>query len=116
VLETVGDARLRAHIIWLPMLPGDVRERAVEASAESTDERLTHYWDSQRLLGTAWGESLGLEMAWDIYLVYGPGRTWRDSVPTPDYWMHQLSAARHVGQLLDSDSLVGRVEHLLQLR
>lgn len=36
--------------------------------------------------------ALGLtSIAWDVYLLYGPGRKWEAEVPpTPDFWMHQL--------------------------
>ena len=52
------------------------------------DYRTTHYWDSERLLGTWFSQQQEYEsatfgpIAWDTYFLYGPDAKW-DGVPEP---------------------------------
>src|SRR5262249_15070323 len=32
-------------------------------------------------------------IAWDVYLLYGPGAQWEKQPPEPLFWMHQLGLA-----------------------
>lgn len=107
--------KLRAHIIWLPMLRADNRQAALEGSAEFTDDRVSYYWDPERLSGESFEETLGLwQTAWDVYLLYKPGTLWDANAPKPDYWMHQLSMANASGPTLDIDSLTNAAFDLLK--
>jgi hypothetical protein len=97
-LKNVPDERLRAHIIWLPMFPGDSRSWATTRSDEFTDKRLSYYWDGEKLTGKEWQKVLGTKgVAWDIYLIYGAESKWDKELPTPDFWMHrpQPGLSRH---------------------
>jgi hypothetical protein len=91
VLKAVPDDRLRAYIVWLPMIPGDSREWAKTRTAEFSDKRLSYYWDGERLSGKEWQKVLGLKsVAWDVYFLYGAANVWDKEPAVPDFWMHQL--------------------------
>lgn len=102
------------HIIWIPMLRDDDREAALEGSAEFTDDRVSYYWDPDRLVGESFEETLGLwRTAWDVYLLYDHGTVWLEKPPMPDYWMHQLSMANAKAPTLDVDSLTSATVRFL---
>ena len=75
------------------MLPADNLQAALAQEAYFQDERITQFWDGERDLGRLVAKTLKLKdpIAWDVYLVYGRGKTWeREILPAPDFWMHQL--------------------------
>ena len=91
VLTNVPDNRLRAHIVFLPMYPGDDKLRAQTRTEEFNDKRVTYYWDGDKVTGSEWQRVLGIDRtAWDVYLLYGPNTRWNGSTPAPVFWMHQL--------------------------
>ena len=62
----------------MPVLAGDANPEVADLLV---DERATHFWDGDRKLGQAVARVLGrseTELAWDIFLVYGPGEKWGD--------------------------------------
>lgn len=91
VLNNISDDHLRAYIVWLPILQGDDRASAVERSTEFSDERLTYFWDGERLTGDLWQRILDIGViAWDVYFLYGPDVQWGKEPTLPEFWMHQL--------------------------
>jgi len=60
-----------------------------------SDARIKHFYDNNRSVGKTVAESVGWQghVAWDIYLFYKPTITWTQTLPKPEYWMHQLSDA-----------------------
>jgi hypothetical protein len=92
VLKNIPDDRLRAHIVWLPMFPGDNKGRAQTRTEEFNDSRVSYYWDGDKLTGAEWQKVLRIDKAaWDVYLLYGPNARWDGATPTPAFWMHQLN-------------------------
>ncbi len=92
VLDDIPDGRLRAYIVWEPMIPGDSREWAEARTREFSDKRLRYFWDGGRLTGKEWQKVLGTKRAaWDVYLLYGTSRRWGSQPLLPDFWMHQLN-------------------------
>jgi hypothetical protein len=99
-LAAMPDAGLRAHFIWVPMLPTDTDAAAITASQRFAEPRATHYWDAERHLARHLATALGIDtrrgsapgddptFAWDIYLAYRRGNT---DLEVPDFWMHQLA-------------------------
>jgi hypothetical protein len=64
---------------WMPVLAGDANPEVADLLV---DDRATHFWDGRRKLGYAVGRMLGrspTELAWDIFLVYGPDAKWGDA-------------------------------------
>ena len=98
------------------MFPGDSRGWAKSRSDEFSDNRLSYYWDRDRLTGQRWQKVLGTPReAWDVYLLYGAGTQWDKEPPTPDFWMHQLRSmsSTKTGQLLDGAVFEAKVKELL---
>jgi hypothetical protein len=102
VLGKVPSDRVAAFVVWLPMLPGDSREAAARATALVGDKRARHFWDPDRNASRAFAKTLFADLgeankppkadrtAWDVYVVFGPTATWKDSAPAAAFWMHQL--------------------------
>ena len=91
VLKNVSDDRLRVHIVFLPMYPGDNKSRAQSRADEFNDARVSYYWDGDKLTGKEWQKVLDIEsIAWDVYLLYGPNSYQDGSTAKPAFWMHQL--------------------------
>ena len=112
-LKSVPDDRLRAYIVWLPMLPGDSRGWAATRSGEFSDKRLSYYWDADRLAGLHWQKVLGTPReAWDVYLLNGADSQWDTEAPAPDFWMHQLGGVTKAPRL-DAAAFEVKVKELL---
>ena len=109
VLERYPDADLAVYAVWLPMLATDARDEWEQAALPG--ERVRHYWDGERTIGTWLGEQdlggLGSAgVVWDAYFVFGPDAGW-DDVPGP-----LLAAGAPV--VVDTDGLEGELVPLLQ--
>jgi hypothetical protein len=112
-LKAIPDDRLKVHIVWLPMFPGDSRKWAQIRSDEFSDKRVSYYWDGEKLAGQAWQKVLGTNReAWDVYLLYGAGTQWDKEPATPDFWMHQLSGITTAPRL-DEEAFQAKTKELL---
>jgi hypothetical protein len=112
-LKAIPDDRLRVHIVWLPMFPGDSRKWAQIRSDEFSDKRVSYYWDGAKLAGKAWQKTLGTKReAWDVYLLYGAGTQWDKEPAAPDFWMHQLSGIT-TAPWLDEEAFQAKTRELL---
>ena len=121
LLASISDSRLRAHYVWVPMLPTDDARAAERAADRFAEARATHFWDGERqlarrmaqVLGIGARESIGAAgkdgLAWDVYLAYGRGA---NALERPDFWMHQLGV-RHAPRL-DPDEWRRRVQEMLR--
>ena len=94
VFSLYPDADISGSIVWIPMLEEDTLAAAVAPLKALNDDRIRHFYDSHKAVGKTIAASVGWQghVAWDIYLFYGPKVKWSDTPPTPDSWMHQLSA------------------------
>jgi hypothetical protein len=92
-LEGYPQADLSIAIVWISMMDSDVLAAAQEAVNSLDDPRVSHFFDPEQLSGKAVAGSLGNpgEVAWDMYLFYQPGASWKKEPPAPLAWMHQLS-------------------------
>lgn len=114
-MEKITDDRLVLHVVWTPVLQNDDRDAAVVSQHLISDSRATHYWDGDMALGTAFGEEVALpvgrDFAWDIYFAFDHDVQWKDRVPQPADFSHQLARDdRHLG---DGVRLREIVEELL---
>ena len=115
VLKNIPDDRLRAHIVFLPMYVGDNKSQAQTRMQEFNDNRVTYYWDGNKLIGSEWEKVLGIDRtAWDVYLLYGPRTNWNGSTPAPAFWMHQLDGVTK-GPWLNSAEFEYRIKQLVAL-
>jgi hypothetical protein len=117
VLRNISDRRLKAYVVWLPVLATDNRNRAVKQAKELPDSRVRHFWDGEKLTGQVWRRVLGLEgpLSWDTYFLYGHKTHWRDEPTLPDFWMHQLSYEQNRrDNLLEAPAFVRKARELLE--
>jgi hypothetical protein len=92
--EKLPSKNLQGFIVWVPILRNDTSAAALEQiSAEPADSRLIDGWDSDKSIGNAFRQTLGLRRtAWDVYMIYDSDVQWTDEKPPPpSFWMHQLS-------------------------
>ncbi len=75
------------------MVEGDSLEAARAIACGMTDPRVQHFFDTDKRAGKAIASSLGGEgkIAWDIYTFFPKGCRWARCLPTPQFWMHQLT-------------------------
>lgn len=93
VFEKFPDANISASIAWIPILAEDTFDSALQPIKLLSDNRIRHFYDSNRMVGRSIAESVGWagNIAWDIYLFYEPFIKWGQEPTEPTYWMHQLS-------------------------
>ncbi|HKQ08141.1 MAG TPA: hypothetical protein VJ464_23650 [Blastocatellia bacterium] len=100
-LKDIPDDRVRAYIVWLPIFGGDFKGASQERSKSFSDERVNYFLDPDSLTGELWKPVLKLndDIAWDVYLLYGPDAKWDKEPPQPNFWMHQLSGVTQAPRL-----------------
>jgi hypothetical protein len=100
-LKDVPDDRVRAYIVWLPIFGGDFKGASHERSKSFPNERVKYFLDPDSLTGELWKPVLKLsdDIAWDVYLLYGPDAKWDKEPPQPDFWMHQLGGVSQAPRL-----------------
>ena len=88
------------------MYPGDARRKWPPTLL--TDQRVTHYWDERRTLGTTYLSNLPAmldrraeatmqptaDVMWDAFYLYAPGDQWRDPLPLPIRWGYPIMPTR----------------------
>ena len=81
---------MAVYVVWSPQL-GAREHHVPEATGLIPDDRVRHYWDPDRLVGSAYQDRLGLtEPAWDVWMLFGRDADWAADAPDPDWWEHQL--------------------------
>ncbi len=115
VLDVVDSDDVRVYAIWEPILRNDDHSAAQQAPRFMPDPRVTHYWVDSRDVGALFQKPIQLksEPAWDVYLIYAPGVVWGESVPTPEYFQHQLSGRLPKNQRLDGTVLAEKIRAVL---
>jgi len=117
VLSKILDPRLRAYVVWLPVLRNGGWESAAKDQGERVpDSRARRYYDADASVGRLYGSLLHLPRglpAWDVYLVFAGNARWEAQPPAPAYWMHQLGLAAPSDLRLDGDRLARVVRGLL---
>ena len=66
--------------VWFDMVQSDNRSRW--ESDLLTDHRVTHFWDTDKLVGTWYGENVTVlepgHVEWDMFFLYGRGIAWNE--------------------------------------
>jgi hypothetical protein len=114
-LDEPAGRPFEAHIVWTPVLSGDVAEAALGVVRLRRRSRVNHYWDPTKSISDAARLVLDLvasdrTVAWDVYLLFRSGVSWNGTVPTPERWLHQLRIDNQPS--LDADSLRGAMEEV----
>jgi hypothetical protein len=100
--------KLRAYVVWVPMLESDNLEAARLEASLYQDKRISHFWDDDSKLANEFGKKLGLDRkAWDVYILY------EKRGKSPSFWMHQLDGVK-IAPFLDSIKLRAKAEDLLR--
>jgi hypothetical protein len=130
VLAKIPDSRLRAYMVWVPVLrAGPLESSAANESVVLDDSRVTQYIDPSGAISLAYATVLNLPKpvrAWDVYFLFAPDVRWPEDSgtdggegkskppPSPTFWMHQLSGrVAPESQWLNGGELAGRVRSLL---
>lgn len=113
-LESVTDDTVRAYVVWLPIFGGDFRGEAQKLSNGFPDKRVSYFIDADSRAGELWERVLktGEDIAWDVYLLYGPNAKWTDQPSMPDFWMHQLGGLTKA-QWLNQVTFTGKLRGML---
>ncbi len=113
VLHEITDPELHLYIIWIPVLQTDRKEFAIRKAEEWKDERVKHFWDSERMTTLAWQEILGLDqLAWNVHLIYADSVTWGFEPSPPTFWMRQLGGGVDA-PILNKELLVKKIRKML---
>lgn len=82
ILQKYPTADARVYVIWFNMLTGD--SKALIDRKVLNDHRVTNYYDSNRVIGTWFGQQSGDGgVIWDAYFLYGADATWSSDPGTP---------------------------------
>jgi len=95
MLSQIPGQRLRAFIIWEPVIASDLGPPISFVLARVSDPRAVQFWDEGREIsksmvanqGNTWlepqGDSPSSDMiVWDLVAVFPPGMVWRSQAPT----------------------------------
>lgn len=116
LLDSLPSDSLRVYVVWEAVLASDDSAAAARRAGESDDPRLVHFWDPEKLTGSAWRHVLSLpRFAWDVYFVFGADAGWGDMPPRPDFWQHQGVGA-DIAPVLDRAELISGVKRLVHER
>jgi len=85
LLDEQRDQRIRVFVIWEPVLPTDLASPSTRTLVRISDVRASQYWDKERLISRALGETDANSIVWDYVAVYQPGKLWEQAPPEPVY-------------------------------
>jgi hypothetical protein len=109
---------LKVYVVWLPIFNLDSESKLAGAISRISDARVAHYWDRDDQLARKYSFLLNLngELAYDIYMLYGPQTEWGNEPPNPELIMHQQIDHAPRGRLLNGDSLVKEIRKRIALK
>jgi hypothetical protein len=81
-MQEFSGRRVKALIVWEPVLVTDWGAPSTAALKRINDGRARQFWDKERLLSHALGEHDRKSIVWDSVSVYPAGLSW-DQSPTP---------------------------------
>jgi hypothetical protein len=117
LLEQVRDSRLSVYIVWERIGLQDTEETAAQAAALLADERIHHFWSPDRFASSAFQAPVGIlgATAWDVFLVFDPGKRWTDAPPAIHSFMHNQKLHNELpkDRLLNAQKLAEEVKNLL---
>ena len=89
ILEKHPDGKLKVMLLWGPLMQTDTSAVTRRAMQYIRDERVDHYWDLWRWGYRTYTENLDIPEfeAWDLFIFYEAGKTWKETPPVPTFWM-----------------------------
>jgi hypothetical protein len=100
VLKEEHSSRIRAFVVWEPVLWTDLGPPSTRKLASIPDARVAQYWDPKHLVSnlvtsSAWAEEEGIlaqgeraggkVVAWDLILLFPPGSCGENGLPEPAF-------------------------------
>jgi len=85
LLNEQHDPRIRAFVIWEPVLTTDLGAPSTMTLKRLSDVRVSQYWDKEHLVSQAVGERDSSSVVWDYVAIYHPGKLWDQALPDPAY-------------------------------
>jgi hypothetical protein len=98
MLAALPDPRVRAFVVWEPVIRTDLAPPMSSALGRIGDRRVAQFWDPERLISAVLtktarahperlraGEEIP-SVAWDVVLVYAANTHWGDDAPFPAYY------------------------------
>ncbi|MFN2516997.1 MAG: hypothetical protein ABR556_12385 [Pyrinomonadaceae bacterium] len=79
---------------------------------------MSYFWDEKGDMGQSYSRVLQLpagRTAWDVYLVFDRKVEWKNELPVPNSWMHQLNDVSPERRL-DGSRLAGEIKELLRTK
>ena len=127
VLGRIEDKNLKVFVVWMPALPPDNRDWAIDAEVMISDKRAAQYWDAKASLGLRFGRSLKLPkggsccgkntaLAWGTYMMFDGKARWGSSLPKPDPSWMQEHQPKLKERAFDADKLRELVADLLKAK
>jgi hypothetical protein len=107
ILERYPDARLRVYVVWVERWATDARTEIDGAGL--VDPRVTHLWDTGKVVGAPFLDRFGVNFGgldYDFFLLFDRDASWGPSPPRPS-----SSGATVIGE---SDRLAGSAASLLR--
>lgn len=100
------------YVVWSPQL-GAEEKHVGSATTLVPDSRARHYWDPNKLVGSAYQPVLGMPApAWDTWMVFDKNAMWRGATPPhPAWWEHQMNSGPPT-LMLDSKRFASHAEAL----
>jgi hypothetical protein len=86
------DPNLRVYVVWEAVGSPDTEIKAREASVFLADPRVQQFWSPDRYTGKSFQQAVGVQgsPAWDVFLLFAPGKSWQATPPSFDSFMHNL--------------------------
>ena len=97
-LARLPDARIRAFVVWEPVIRTDIAPPTSSVLGKVRDARAAQFWDPERGVSDALRETARANrvrlrsgndvpsVVWDAVLVYGPDARWGERIPVPAYY------------------------------
>jgi mercuric ion transport protein len=93
VIEKMRDKDITVIIVWTNMLKSDGKENAYYAASLFRDPSIVQFFDAENKFGDLVAGKLDPkgQKAWDIYMFYDKDVEWKNDIPRPFDYAHQLS-------------------------
>ena len=84
-MQQFAGKRVRAFVVWEPVLPTDWSPPSGAALHRISDARATQFWDHDRIVSHLLGEHDNRSIQWDRIVIFPAGETWGAEPPPALY-------------------------------
>ena len=96
VIENMARKNLSVIIVWTNMLQSDGENTAFRAASLFKDKNIAQFFDEANKFGDVAAKAINSSgaQAWDIYMFFDKDIQWKNTLPRPFEYAHQLGRAR----------------------